>query len=198
HIRNEMTYPELGQKYRLRPSVMKLLTGVSGSGKTLCVQAIWRLMYEVMADVIGVPLEELPPRVLRLRVSQVLSKWLGETDKQLDRFFDEIEQLADEPFEWKGKSYRLPLLVIGEECDGLAHSRGEEAVYDRIQTTLYQRLDTTSQKLKDKLVVFLFTTNVPHLIDPAFLRRAGGTIERFGRLDRKQVQAVLAKHLDHR
>jgi ATP-dependent 26S proteasome regulatory subunit len=196
HVRMEMLTPQIGRRYRLRQSVMKLLTGVSGSGKTLCVQAIWRRMYEVMSGVTGVPIEELPPRVLRLRMAQVLSKWLGESDKQLDRFFDEIDQLADRPFVAPdGKEYVLPLLVIGEECDGLAHSRGDEAVYDRIQTTLYQRLDTTSQKVKNKLVVFLFTTNVPHLVDPAFLRRAGGTIERFGRLNKKSFTAVLTKHL---
>jgi ATP-dependent 26S proteasome regulatory subunit len=196
HVRMEMLTPDLGRRYRLRQSVMKLLTGVSGSGKTLCVQALWRRMYEVMSAVTGVPVEELPPRVLRLRMAQVLSKWLGESDKQLDRFFDEIDQLADRPFRTPdGKEYVLPLLVIGEECDGLAHSRGDEAVYDRIQTTLYQRLDTTSQKVKNKLVVFLFTTNVPHLVDPAFLRRAGGTIERFGRLNKKSFVAVLSKHL---
>ena len=53
----------------------------------------------------------------------------------------------------------------------------------------------TCQKLGDKLVIFLFTTNVPHLVDPAFLRRAGGTTERFGRLTKKSFQSVLAKHL---
>src|SRR5207248_3195781 len=73
HVRMEMLTPHLGRRYRLRQSVMKLLTGVSGSGKTLCVQALWRRMYEVMNAVTGVPIEELPPRVLRLRMAQVLS-----------------------------------------------------------------------------------------------------------------------------
>jgi hypothetical protein len=44
-------------------------------------------------------------------------------------------------------------------------------------------------------VIFLFTTNVPHVVDPAFLRRAGGTTERFGRLGRRAFLAVLHKHL---
>jgi SpoVK/Ycf46/Vps4 family AAA+-type ATPase len=131
-------------------------------------------------------------------MSEVLSKWLGESDKQLDRFFDEVEQLAEEKFVAPdGQEYTLPVLAIGEEVDSLARSRGSdvEAVYDRIQTTALQRLDTTCQKLKDRLIIFLFTTNVPHLVDPAFLRRAGGTIERFGRLTQRSFVSVLGKHL---
>src|SRR5262249_30185388 len=123
HFHMELLTPHVGRRYRLRQSVMKLLTGVSGSGKTLCVQAMWRRMYDVMSAVTGASIDELPPRVLRLRMAQVLSKWLGESDKQLDRFFDEIDQLADQRFVApNGKEYVLPLLVIGEECDGLAHS----------------------------------------------------------------------------
>jgi ATP-dependent 26S proteasome regulatory subunit len=198
HVGGEMDDPSLGRKYKRRRSKMKLLTGVSGSGKTLCIQGYWRRMYEVMSAKTGVPIEHLPPRVLRLRMSEVLSKWLGESDKQLDRFFDEVEQLAEEKFVGPdGTEYTLPVLAIGEEVDSLARSRGSdtEAVYDRIQTTALQRLDTTCQKLRDRLIIFLFTTNVPHLVDPAFLRRAGGTIERFGRLTQRSFIAVLTKHL---
>jgi ATP-dependent 26S proteasome regulatory subunit len=196
HVRLEMLDPALGRRYRRRRSVMKLLTGVSGTGKTLCVQGFWRRMYEEMSAVTGAAVADLPPRVLRLRMSEVLSKWLGESDKSIDRFFDEVDRLADEVFVGPdGSEYVLPLLAICEECDGLARARGEDAIYDRIQTTLLQRLDVTCQKLKDKLVIFLFTTNVPHVVDPAFLRRAGGTTERFGRLGRRSFVAVLRKHL---
>jgi SpoVK/Ycf46/Vps4 family AAA+-type ATPase len=196
HVRMEMLAPEVGRRYRLRRSVMKLLTGVSGTGKTLCIQGFWRRMYEVVGEVTGVPVDDLPQRVLRLRLAKVLSKWLGESDKQLDRFFDEVDELAEQVFTAPdGTAYHLPVLVICEEADGLGRTRGEEAIYDRIQTTLLQRLDVTCQKLKDRLVIFLFTTNVPHLVDPAFLRRAGGTTERFGRLNKRGFAAVLAKHL---
>jgi ATP-dependent 26S proteasome regulatory subunit len=198
HIGGEMDDPSLGRKYRRRRSKMTLLTGVSGSGKTLCIQGLWRRMYEVMSERTGVPIEQLPPRVLKLRMSEVLSKWLGESDKQLDRFFDEVEQLADEKFiAPDGTEWTLPVLAIGEEVDSVSRARGSdvEATYDRIQTTALQRLDTTCQKLRDQLVLFMFTTNVPHLVDPAFLRRAGGTIERFGRLSQRSFVAVLTKHL---
>jgi len=93
-VRIEMTTPDLRRRYRLRRSVMKLLSGVSGSGKTLAIHALWRRMYEVVSEVTGVALAELPFRVFKLRLSQVLSMWFGESDKNIDRFFEEIEQMA--------------------------------------------------------------------------------------------------------
>lgn len=197
HLRDELQAPTIGRRYRLRRSTTKLLSGVSGSGKSLAIRAYWRLMYEVMSEHTGYSIEDLPPRVVRLRMPQVMSKWLGESDKNLDRFFDEVEQLADE--KWKapdGREYELPVLVICEEIDGLARARGHgDPIYDRIQTTGLERLDTNTQRLADCLATFLFTTNLPHLVDPAFLRRAGGAMVHFGRLDRQGFQAVLEKHL---
>lgn len=196
HMKRELLKPELGRKYRLRRSLMKMLTGVSGSGKSLHLQAIWNMMYQMMSEITGCPVAELPPRVLKLRSAAILSKWLGDSDKSLDRFFDEVEQLAGEKFKYDGKEFDLPVMVIMEEAEGLSRTRGEDSVYDRIQTTLLQRLDATVNKnLKDKLILFFSTSNVPQLIDPAFLRRAGGTIEHFSRLNREGFKAVLEKHI---
>ena len=196
HVIMEMTNPELGRKYHLMRCRMKLLAGVSGSGKSLSIQGMWRLMYETMSEVIGVPIEQLPPRVMHLRSSSVLSKWYSESEKHLDKFFDEVEQLANETFTGPdGVEYDLPLLVITEEADSLAPTRGNDSVHDRVQTTLLQRLDATTQKLRDRLILFLFTTNVPEMVDPAFLRRAGGTVVRFGRLSQRACGDVLDKHL---
>ncbi len=201
HLFLEMTEPDLARRYRLRRCRMQLLAGVSGAGKTFAALAFWRRMYQIMSDVTHTPIAELPPRVLRLRTSEVLSKWLGESDHNLDRFFDEVEELAPQKFRNpRGQEFELPLLIIFEEIEALGRERGtsEDSVHDRIQTTLLQRLDVTSQKLRDQLAVFLFTTNVPSLVDPAFLRRAGGRIDRFDRLNRVAFSQVLDKHLRDR
>lgn len=196
HIHMEMTEPDLPRSYRLMRSRFVLLCGVSGSGKTLSLQAAWRRMYEVMHEVTGVPIDELPPRVLRLRSSQVLSKWYGESEKLLDRFFDEVEQLADETFVAPdGKEYRLPVLVICEEAEAIGRSRGSDPVHDRVQNTLLERLDITRQRMKDQLILFAFTTNLPEAVDPAFLRRVSGQTVRFSRLTSRACSEVLDKHL---
>lgn len=196
-IRLELSRPELRRRYGLRRTTMKLLAGVSGSGKTLAIQAIHRKMYQEMASHAGVGLADLPPRVFRLKLSSVLSMWLGESDKNLDRFFAEVEQMADEPFvSPNGKKYTLPVLAIMEEVDGLARQRGGEQHHDRILTTALQRLDSSRPEMKNKLIVFIGTTNDAHNVDRAFLRRIGGSIEQFGRLDKDGFHSVLTKHLN--
>ncbi len=196
-IRLEMTKPDLRRRYRLPRCVMKLLSGVSGSGKTLAIQAIWRKMYEVMSEITGAPIDQLPPRVFKLRLNEILSKWLGDSDQNLARYFKEVEQLAAEP--WiapDGKAWILPCLSIIEELDGLSRARSsDEPVYGRILTTALQSLDSTREELRGRFIIHIGTTNEPQLVDSAFLRRIGGTAEQFGRLDRKGFIAVLQKHL---
>lgn len=200
HVEREMLFPERARRYGLRRCAMQLLTGVPGSGKTLAVHALWRRMYEVMGRATGADPMDLPPRVMRFRASTVLSKWLGESDKHIDRFFDELDSLADERWvDADGREHELPVLAVFEEIDGVARVRGEDSVHDRIQTTLLQRLDVTAHpRLGGRLVLFLFTTNCPELVDPAFQRRAGARVCRFGRLDRAGFEAVLEKLLARR
>ncbi|MHC4430057.1 MAG: hypothetical protein ACYS0D_15870, partial [Planctomycetota bacterium] len=65
-----------------------------------------------------------------------------------------------------------------------------------IQTTLLQRLDHTSNSvLRDRLVVIFATTNVSHLVDPAWLRRVGGETWTFGRLQRGAFASVMRRRL---
>jgi len=195
-VRMEMTDPEHSRRWGNRPFSAQLLTGVTGSGKSLSLQALWHDVYEVMSDLTGVAVDALPPRVMYLRPADVLSKWVGESDKAVDRFFSEAEQLAAEPFiAPDGREWRLPVLIIAEEADGLGRARGSEPVYDRILSTILQRLDTTRKQLADKFILFVATTNLDRQCDPAFLRRIGGTVETFGRLGRRGTIAVLDKLL---
>lgn len=195
-LRLEMTAPEIRRRYKLRRCTMKLLSGVSGSGKTLAIHGFWRRMYEVMSEVTGARIDELPPRVFKLRLSQVLSMWFGESDKNVDRFFQEVEEMAQQKFTYNGCGFTLPVLVILEEVDGVARARGQDGIYDRVLTTILQRLDSTREELSGKLIIFIGTTNEPGAVDRAFLRRVGGTVEQFGRLGKRGFASVLEKHLN--
>ena len=199
HVNVELTDPESNRMFGLRRSAMRLLMGVSGTGKTMSIEGFYRSLYEMLAKIHKVKIDDIPPRLLRLKMSQTLSMWLGESDKNLDRFFDEVEELSAEKVKIGRKEFSLPVVAVCEEIDALARTRGsdQEGIHDRILTTALQRLDTTKH-FKDRLVIFLFTTNVPHLVDPAFLRRAGGEVEHFGRLDKEGCDAVLTKHLSSR
>jgi hypothetical protein len=196
HLRRALTDPDALRRHRLPLMQTRFLAGATGSGKTYSIQGWWRRMLAVTAEVYGVEVATLPPCVVRLRFSELLSRWLGESDRNVDRFFDEVEELARRT--WRGPDgaeRALPLLVIGEEIDGMARARGGDAIYDRIQSTLLQRFDGSCRGLSDRLVFFVFTSNVEGMIDAAFLRRAGGRVERFGRLDRDAFRAVLDRHL---
>lgn len=196
HVWAELVNPETGRRFRLNRALTCLLIGPTGTGKTFCLEGLIRRIYEIISDLCGVPIEDLPYRVMRLRTSQILNKYVGETDKQIDQFFDEVEELAGEKFVAPdGTEYELPVIVCFEEADSLGRARGEDSIYDRFQNNLLQRLETAYSGLKDKLVIFLFTTNLPELLDPAFFRRAGGIVETFGRLKKQSFAAVLAKQL---
>lgn len=195
-VRLEMTRPELRRAYKLRRCNMQLFAGVPGSGKTLAVNALWRRIYEIMSEVTGVPLDDLPPRVFTLQMSQILSPWVGVSDSNLARFFSEVEQMASEPFLCPdGREIHLPVIAVLEEIDGIAAQRGQNPIYDRILTTALQRLDSTRAELKDKLILYIGTTNEAQHVDPAFLRRIGGKVEQFNRLKRRAFVAILEKHL---
>ncbi len=192
HVHRELTQPQLRRRYRLRRCCTKLLCGVSGTGKSLAIAAIHRRLYEVMSAVTGLPIEQLPPRVIRIRQDQILSMWLGESEKNWERAMAEALQLADETVAAAdGRHLKLPVLVVLEEVDGLGRARGHEAVHDRILTSILQSLDPGRLELSDRLIIVLATTNEPHLVDPALLRRIGGTIEHFHRLKRRSFSAVL-------
>jgi ATP-dependent 26S proteasome regulatory subunit len=197
HVRLCMLRPEILTGYKIRMAQTKLLQGVSGSGKTLSINGFWRRMYEVMSEITGLAIAQLPPRVLRLRTSDVYVKWFGDSERRLARFFSEVEQLADEPIVGAdGVEYRAPVLAICEEFDAVGRTRGTgEPIGERIQATILERLDVNSPRFRDRLVIVLATTNVPHLVDPALVRRVGGTVANFGRLRRRQFMAVLGKQL---
>ena len=196
--RREMAAAPRRRKYGLRRCRTYLLSGVSGSGKTLSICACIRGLCEVMSELTGLPIDELPPRIIRVKMSKVLSMWLGESDKNADRLVDEIVELAGCTVTGPAGEFEAPVIVVLEELDGIARRRGgdHDGVYDRIQTTLLQRLDHTANRaLRDRLIVMLATTNVPHLIDTAWLRRVGGEMVPFGRLRRRAFAAVLTKQL---
>jgi hypothetical protein len=196
--RREMLAPRLRRKYGLRRCRTYLLSGVSGSGKTYCVCACIRGIYDAMAEVTGIAPADLPPRIIRLKMSKLLSMWLGQSDRNADLLVDEIVALAEQDVTGPKGTFEVPVIVVLEELDGIARRRGGDldGVYDRIQTTLLQRLDHTANRaLRDRLIVMFATTNVPHLIDPAWARRVGGTTVNFGRLRRKGFAAVLDKQL---
>ncbi len=143
-----LKYPELFESVNVRPPKGILLYGPPGTGKTLLAKAVAN---ESNANFISVKGPEL------------LSKWVGESEKHVRDMFRKARQVA-------------PCIIFFDEIDSLAPRRGslgDTHVTERVVSQLLTELDGL-EELKD--VVVIAATNRPDLIDPALLRP--GRIER--------------------
>ncbi len=143
-----LKYPELFKTLNIKPPKGILLYGPPGTGKTLLAKAVAN---EANANFISVKGPEL------------LSKWVGESEKHVREMFRKARQVA-------------PCIIFFDEIDALAPRRGMGAdshVTERVVSQLLTELDGL-EELKD--VVVIAATNRPDIIDPALLRP--GRIER--------------------
>jgi hypothetical protein len=141
--------------------VVALFAGPSGTGKTLAA--------EVVAGELGLDL-------YKVDLSAVVSKYIGETEKNLERIFS-AAAAGD-------------LVLFFDEADALFGKRSEVSdAHDRYANIevayLLQRLETY-----DGLVVL--ATNLQRNIDPAFLRRISVAID-FVAPEEPQRRAIWAR-----
>jgi ATPase family associated with various cellular activities (AAA) len=131
---------EMSRTARARRGARLLLTGRPGTGKSLAA--------EVLATAAQTDL-------LRVDLSQIVSKWLGETEKNLAGVFDAAE--------------RTQAVLVLDEADALFGTRTEISdAHDR-----YANLETAYllQRLESFEGLLVLTTNLRHNIDAAFVRR---------------------------
>lgn len=126
--------------------VVGLFAGDSGTGKTMAAEVI-------AAD--------LAFDMYTVRLSAVVSKWIGETEKNLDRIFDEAESIN--------------AVLVFDEADALFGKRSEvrdaQDRYANVETAyLLQRLESF-----DGLAIL--TTNLRANLDDAFTRRLDAVVE---------------------
>lgn len=125
------------------PGGMKaLFTGDSGTGKTLAA--------EVIATRLAMPL-------MKVDLSQVISRWVGETEQQLDCLFREANELR--------------AILFFDEADALFGKRGE--VRHGVDRYANMEVSYLLQKLEDPSFngLVLCATNLKDNIDTAFARR---------------------------
>ncbi len=136
-----------GQKIRPRGYGIKaLFSGAPGTGKTMCA--------EVIAGSLGLDL-------FKVDLSAVISRWVGETEKNLKEIFDAAEG---------GSS-----VILFDEADSLFGSRGDvKQAQDRFAN---QEVSFLLQRLEVFEGCAVLTTNLQENIDEAFLRRFGAVIE---------------------
>jgi SpoVK/Ycf46/Vps4 family AAA+-type ATPase len=189
---------DLRQRFDLRPRVSLMMTGPTGTGKTMTIKAFLTLFGKMVAERSG--RNDLGSRTIRVKASEQLSEWLGRSDKNFEALFDDIRDLAAEEVETSaGERIRLPVVLILEEVESIARKRsaaggdGAGGALDRILGTVLQRLDDPMAELAGLPLVIISTSNQPAMIDVAMQRRLGLQVARFSRLRRQGLAAVLSK-----
>lgn len=122
------------------PGVTALFTGPSGTGKTLAA--------EVLAGALALDL-------YRIDLSQVVSKYIGETEKNLRRVFDAAETGG--------------ALLLFDEADALFGKRSE--VRDSHDRYANVEVGYLLQRMETYRGLAILTTNFKSALDTAFLRR---------------------------
>jgi len=119
-----------------------LLYGPPGTGKTLIAKAV---------------ASESGANFIPVRGPQLLSKWVGESERAVREVFRKARQVA-------------PSIIFFDEIDALAPARGtshDSHVIDNVLNQILTEMDGL-EELKD--VVVMGATNRPDIVDPALLR----------------------------
>ena len=134
--------PDVFKKLGIRPSKGFMLYGPPGVGKTLLAKAV---ATESKANFISV------------KGPEVLSKWVGESEKAIREIFKKAKQVA-------------PCIVFLDEIDSIAPRRGslgDSGVTERMVNQLLTSLDGI-ETLQG--VVVIGATNRPDIVDNALVR----------------------------
>lgn len=148
-LRESIVYP------KLRPDLFPLgwptgilLYGPPGCGKTLLVAAA--------SNEIGATLYSLD-------AAQVMSKWLGESEKNIAELFSRARGEA---------SKESPVIIFIDEADSLAAYRQQEVGGEaRARNQLLKEMDGLSLKGEHRYLYVIAATNKPWLLDEPFIRR---------------------------
>jgi AAA+ superfamily predicted ATPase len=149
HIRNRSrVYVDWGfqKKLSLGRGLNVLFSGSSGTGKTMAAEALAR---EIGLD------------LYKIDLSSMVSKYIGETEKNLRRIFDEAEESN--------------AILFFDEADALFGKRSDvKDAHDRYANV---EISYLLQKMEEHEGIVILATNLSRNMDEAFLRRMQFVVE---------------------
>ncbi len=134
--------PDSFARIGIKPPKGILLYGPPGTGKTLIAKAV---------------ATESDANFISVRGPELLSKWVGESEKAIREIFRKARQVA-------------PAIIFFDEIDSLAPMRGTDIgghVSERVVNQLLSEMDGLESL--DNIVV-IAATNRPDILDPALIR----------------------------
>eukprot|EP00118_Oscarella_pearsei_P018622 m.191381 g.191381 ORF g.191381 m.191381 type:complete len:2209 (+) comp39449_c0_seq4:329-6955(+) len=143
-----LLYPEVFTKFNVKPQRGVLFYGPPGTGKTLLARALANECSKGKQKV----------AFFMRKGADCLSKWVGESERQLRLLFDQAYQMR-------------PSIIFFDEIDGLAPVRSsrQDQIHSSIVSTLLALMDGLDSRGE---VIVIGATNRIDAIDPA-LRRPG-------------------------
>jgi SpoVK/Ycf46/Vps4 family AAA+-type ATPase len=151
------------QRHARSASLSALFAGPSGTGKTMAA--------EVIANELGLPL-------YRVDLSAVVSKYIGETEKNLSQIFAEAESSS--------------AVLFFDEADALFGKRSEvKDAHDR-----YANIEVSYllQRMEDYNGIIILASNLRQNLDEAFVRRLHLTAD-FPFPDETAREEIWRRHL---
>jgi hypothetical protein len=154
-----------GRRHGLAQGVSALFAGPPGTGKTMCACVMAR---------------ELDMELFQVDLSRVVSKWIGETEKNLAKIFDEAE--------------RSQAIILFDEADSLFAKRTE--VKSSVDRYANLEVNFLLQRMEAFSGITMLTTNFEDTIDTAFKRRLTFRV-RFEKPDADARAALWSKVFPH-
>ena len=138
-----LKHPGSFKRMGIRPSRGILLYGPPGTGKTLLAKAVAK---------------ESEANFVQIKGPELLSKWVGESEKGIRKIFERARQVA-------------PCIVFFDEIDSLAGKRGRGDTGSRVTESVLNQLLAEMDGLEDlNDVLVIGATNRPDMLDQALLR----------------------------
>ena len=138
-----LKHPETFQRLGIRPPKGTLLYGIPGTGKTLLAKAV---------------ASESEANFISVKGPELLSKWVGESEKGVREVFRKAKQAA-------------PTVIFFDEIDAIASKRSgndtDSGVTKRVVNQLLTEMDGL-EELED--VAIIAATNRPDILDAGLMR----------------------------
>ncbi|MDO9517602.1 MAG: CDC48 family AAA ATPase [Methanosarcinaceae archaeon] len=135
--------PEKFVEMGIKPPKGILLFGPPGTGKTLIAQAV---------------ANESNANFISIKGPQMLSKWVGESEKAIRETFKKARQVS-------------PCIIFFDEIDSIAPMRNAMSEDGKVSERVVNQLLTELDGLEPlKEIVVIAATNRPDILDPALLR----------------------------